>query len=324
MPSTATEPLIRTRQLTKRYGTFTAVDRLNLEVRRGEIFGLLGPNGAGKTTTVLMLLGLTEPSGGSATIVGLDPQRNPLEIKRHVGYLPDNVGFYDGMTGRENLRFTARLNRLDPRAAEDRIAELLGRVGLSDAADKRVETYSRGMLQRLGIADTLVKDPQIVILDEPTIGIDPAGIVEVVALVRSLAVERGTTVLLSSHQLHQVQRICDRVGIFVSGRLVAQGRMAELADRLGGGPVTIEVGLDGSASAVERALRSVPGVQQVQRDDREPSVWLVTSERDVRERLVRDLVGAGLAVLHVRRRGDELDDIYQRYFAREEARSGAA
>ena len=324
MPAPSAEPPIRTRRLTKRYGELTAVDNLGLEIRRGEIFGLLGPNGAGKTTTILMLLGLTEPTGGSATVVGLDPQRHPLEVKRRVGYLPDNVGFYDGMTGRENLRFTARLNRIEARAADERVAGLLEQVGLTGAADRRVETYSRGMRQRLGIADALVKDPEIVILDEPTIGIDPAGVVEILGLVRTLASERETTVLLSSHQLHQVQQICDRVGIFVAGRLVAQGRMAELAERLGGGPVTIEVGLAGTAPDAAATLRAMPGVERVERDERDGTLWIVTAESDLRDRLARQLIGAGLPVRHLRRRGDELDDIYQRYFAREEARSGAA
>ena len=324
MPAQPAEALIRTRRLTKHYGELVAVDGLDLEVHRGEVFGLLGPNGAGKTTTILMLLGLTEPTRGSATVVGLDPQRHPLEIKRQVGYLPDNVGFYDGMTGRENLRFTARLNQIDPQEAEDRIGSLLEQVGLSGAGDKRAETYSRGMRERLGIADALVKSPQVIILDEPTIGIDPAGVVEILDLVRALASEQGTTVLLSSHLLHQVQRICDRVGIFVAGRLIAQGRMEDLAARLGSGPVTIEVGLADGGGSAEQALRGVAGVERVERDGRDPSLWIVTATSDVRERVARALVGAGLGVRHLRRQGDDLDDIYRRYFEREEARGGAA
>ena len=152
-------PII-TRRLTKRYGDFVAVDALDLEVHAGEIFGLLGQNGAGKTTTILMLLGLTEPSGGGARVVGLDPTRRPLEVKRHVGYLPDSVGFYDGMTGRENLRYTAKLNGLTGKDADAKIAEVLEQVGMTDRADTKVETYSRGMLQRLGIADALSRIPR--------------------------------------------------------------------------------------------------------------------------------------------------------------------
>ncbi|MGI6582356.1 MAG: ABC transporter ATP-binding protein [bacterium] len=209
--------LIKTEKLTKKYEQATAVDGLDLEIYQGEVFGLLGPNGAGKTTTILMLMGLTEPTGGTARVAGHDPTREPLAVKRIIGYLPDNVGFYEELTGRENLRYTARLNQLPPAVAEERIGRLLDRVGLGRVADDRVGTYSRGMIQRLGIADVLVKDPRVVILDEPTNGIDPEGIREVLDLIHGLSREDGRTVLISSHLLHQVQQICDRVGIFVEG-----------------------------------------------------------------------------------------------------------
>ena len=160
------------------------------------MFGLLGPNGAGKTTTVLMLLGLTEPTRGVVRVVGLDPTREPLAVKRQVGYLPDNVGFYPTLTGRENLRYTAKLNGIARSEAEARIDELLHEVRLEDAADKRADTYSRGMRQRLGIADALVKQPSVLILDEPTIAIDPSGVEELLALLRRLVDERNLTVLL--------------------------------------------------------------------------------------------------------------------------------
>jgi ABC-2 type transport system ATP-binding protein len=319
-------PVIRTHRLTKRYGDLVAVDRLDLAVEPGEIFGLLGPNGAGKTTTILMLLGLTEPTGGTAQVLGLDPARNPLQVKRRVGYLPDAVGFYGNLTGRENLRYTARLNRLEAEAAAARIDELLDLVGLADAADGRVETYSRGMLQRLGIADVLVKDPSVVILDEPTTAIDPKGVAEMLELIRSLARDRGAAVLVSSHLLHQVQQICDRVGIFVAGKLVAQGKMRDLADELASGSVTLEVGIDGAADATEAAIRSVAGVTEAARDGRDPRLWIVHAQRDLRPELVRALVERGLAVTSLRRRGDELDEIYRRYFGgtEEEARDVVA
>ncbi len=207
--------IIRTEGLTKLYGEKKAVDNLNLEIRKGEIFGLLGPNGAGKTTTTLMLLGLTEPSEGQAWIDGKDCTRDPIAIKRMVGYLPDNVGFYADMTGRENLRFTGQLNGLPRDLAEARIDDLLEKVGMTEAADQKTGTYSRGMRQRLGIADVLMKDPGVVIMDEPTLGIDPEGMRELMDLIRGLAVEEGSTILISSHQLYQIQQICDRVGLFV-------------------------------------------------------------------------------------------------------------
>ena len=155
--------IIRTEGLTKRYGDYTAVDGLNLEVKEGEVFGLLGPNGAGKTTTILMLLGLTEPSSGRAWVDGHDSTREPIAVKRIVSYLPDNVGFYEDMTGRENLRFTARLNGIEESIIDEKITILAQKVGLSEAIDKKAGTYSRGMKQRLGIADILIKDPKVVV-----------------------------------------------------------------------------------------------------------------------------------------------------------------
>lgn len=218
--------------LTKRYGAITAVDNLTLSVRRGEVFGLLGPNGAGKTTTTLMLLGLTDPTAGSARIAGVDCTRNPLRVKRFVGYLADNMGFYPEMTGRENLRMTGRMNGLHGEALERRIDGLIERVGIAEAVDRRTGTYSKGMKQRLGIADILMKDPDVLIMDEPTNGIDPEGMRELMALIRQLAEEDGKTILISSHQLHQIQQICDRVGIFVAGRLIACGGIGDLARQL--------------------------------------------------------------------------------------------
>jgi ABC-2 type transport system ATP-binding protein len=258
---------IRTRGLTKRYGDLVAVDGLDLEVRAGEIFGLLGQNGAGKTTTILMLLGLTEPSSGEARVVGLDPARNPLEVKRRVGYMPDSVGFYTDLTGRENLRYTARLNRILAADAETTIDEVLEQVGLTERADDLVDTYSRGMLQRLGIADALVKDPDILILDEPTTAIDPLGVVEILDLIRHLADERGLAVLLSSHLLDQAQLICDRVGIFHRGKLVGHGTVPELAKRYGFGTNRLEIVVDPAADeqSVRAVLDSIDGVGSVDR-----------------------------------------------------------
>jgi ABC-2 type transport system ATP-binding protein len=314
---------LRTRNLTKRYGSLKAVDNLNLTVRQGQVFGLLGPNGAGKTTTILMLLGLTEPTSGSARVLDLDPARNPLAVKRQVGYMPDEVGFYGGLTGRQNLRYTARLNAIDEAAGETRIDALLARVGLADAGDRKVETYSRGMRQRLGLADVLVKGPSIIILDEPTAAIDPAGVVEVLALVRELA-DEGAAILLASHLLHQVQQICDEVAIFVAGKMVAAGPMSTLARQLGGGQATIELIADGPFEDVRRAINGVAGVTRVERDPRDERVVLVTAERDVRARLAEVLVGARHPPLMLRRHGDELDYIYRRYFADHEGTTADA
>jgi len=237
-----------------RRGQVDALRGLDLECRAGEIFGLLGQNGAGKTTTILMLLGLAEPSAGVARVVGFDPTRDPLEVKRRVGYLPDNVGFYDGLTGRENLRYTAKLNGISGREAEGRISDVLDQVGMSARADTNVDTYSRGMLQRLGIADALVKDPAVLILDEPTTAIDPIGVVEILDLLRGLVRERGLAVLLSSHLLAQVQSVCDRVGIFAAGKLIGIGTVPELAEQFGEESARVEVSMGSSTRRVARLL----------------------------------------------------------------------
>jgi ABC-2 type transport system ATP-binding protein len=227
----AAAPVIETTGLSKRYGHQVAVDRLSLQVREGEIFGFLGPNGAGKTTTILMLLGLSEPTAGQARVCGLDPARDPVRVKRLVGYLPENVGFYDDMTAWDNLRFVARLNGLAEAVARPRLEEALDRVGLAEEARKKVGAYSRGMRQRLGIAEVLIKTPRLAILDEPTLGLDPDGTQKMLEMIRSLSQEQGLTVFFSSHLLDQVQRISDRVGIMLRGTLVAAGPIAELAQR---------------------------------------------------------------------------------------------
>jgi ABC-2 type transport system ATP-binding protein len=223
------DPVIETLDLSKRYGDTIAVDRLTLEVRGGEIFGFLGPNGAGKTTTLLMLLGLSEPTGGRARVCGIDPTREPVRVKRIVGYLPEDVGFYEDMTGLQNLLYVARLNGIRDRVARPWVAELLALVGLAEVGGKKVGTYSRGMRQRLGIAEVLLKEPRVVFLDEPTMGLDPDGTQKMLEMIQSLSHDRGITVFFSSHLLDQVQRISDRVGIMLKGRLVAVGPIHELA-----------------------------------------------------------------------------------------------
>ncbi len=316
---------IRTRGLTKHYDDLVAVDHLDLDVRAGEIFGLLGQNGAGKTTTILMLLGLTEPTSGAARVMGLDPARGPLEVKRRVGYMPDSVGFYGDMTGRQNLRYTARLNRIDRALAEATIDEVLDQVGLTARADDRVDTYSRGMLQRLGIADALVKDPDVLILDEPTTAIDPLGVVEVLDLLRRLVRERGMAILLSSHLLNQVQSVCDRIGIFAAGRLIGQGTMDELAARFGEGAAHLEVGLEATGDdEVERAravLAAVPGVASVDAGSRAGDPWNVVIAPDAdpgatRVAILSAVATSGLPLVSIRPVVPSLEDIYRRAVGR--------
>jgi ABC-2 type transport system ATP-binding protein len=229
-----TNAIIQTDELTKVYNGQVAVDRLTLRVMEGEVFGFLGPNGAGKTTTLLMLLGLTEPTGGTARVMGVDPTREPVRVKGLIGYLQENMGFYGELNARQMLDFVAELNRLPRDVAEKRIDEALEKVGLTDESKKKISAYSRGMRQRLGIAELLIKDPKVVFLDEPTLGLDPDATNRMIELIESLCREKKMTVLLSSHMLHLVQKICHRVGIMIKGRMVAQGPMEQLAkEKLG-------------------------------------------------------------------------------------------
>jgi ABC-2 type transport system ATP-binding protein len=314
------EPPIVAAGLTKRYGDLVAVDGLDLELRRGEIFGLLGQNGAGKTTTILMLLGLTEPTSGSARVMGLDPARDALRVKRQVGYLPDSVGFYGDLTGRQNLRYTTRLNGLARDEAEVRITQAFDQVSLGDRADDRADTYSRGMLQRLGIADALIKDPEILILDEPTAAIDPIGVVEILQLLRNLVRGRGVTVLLSSHLLTQVQSVCDRVGIFAAGRLIGLGTVPELAATFGSDTDQVEVTFEGEQAATADRIRpilsAIPGVEAVEPGIAVDAPWTLTvrpagAGRKVREAVLAAAARESLGLTAIRSTQASLDEIYR-------------
>ncbi|MGD2269384.1 MAG: ABC transporter ATP-binding protein [Desulfobacterales bacterium] len=228
--------VIETEALTKTYDGQTAVDDLTFKVAEGEIFGFLGPNGAGKTTTLLMLLGLTEPTSGNVRVLDLDPTRDPVKVKRMIGYLQENMGFYGDLNARQMLKFVADLNALPAEVAAERIDAALQTVGLNAEAQKKISAYSRGMRQRLGIAELLIKDPKIAFLDEPTLGLDPDATNRMIELIEQLCHEKSMTVLLSSHMLHQVQKICHRVGIMIKGKMVSQGPMEQLAkEKLGVG-----------------------------------------------------------------------------------------
>ena len=310
------ETIIETAGLTKLYGEKAAVDHLDLTIQKGEVFGLLGPNGAGKTTTTLMLLGLTEPAEGQAWIAGKDCTRDPIGVKRIVGYLPDNVGFYNDMTGRENLYFTGRLNGLSEDVIRERTEQLLERVGMTDAADKKAGTYSRGMKQRLGIADVLIKDPEVIIMDEPTLGIDPQGMRDLLKLIRQLSEEDGRTILISSHQLYQIQQICDRVGIFVDGRLIACGTVEELGRRMEReGKYTLELAAEPDNEALAQLIGRIEGVDSV---EREGELYIVRSREDLRRKTTLALAANGYTLLQLRQKGGDLDEIYSRYFEKAE------
>jgi ABC-2 type transport system ATP-binding protein len=304
--------VVETQNLTKRYHDKLAVNALNLTVQEGEIFGFLGPNGAGKTTTILMALGLTEPTSGRVSVCGFDPTIEPLEVKRRVGYLPENPGFYEDMSAAENLLYMARLNRIPDDEARRRTSEVLDQVGLSEDGRRLVREFSRGMKQRLGIAEVLVKKPKAVILDEPTLGIDPDGAIRILELIKDLNRERNLTVMLSSHQLQQVQEICSRVGIIVKGRLIVQGQMDELGRAIlkeRQWNFLLEVGA--GANGLENDLRAINGVDEIEK--RGHGLFLRCT-RDVRPEVISLLARKNLPLLQLRSEDPTLEEIYLKYF----------
>lgn len=315
------EKIIELVNITRKYEKFTAVDNLNLSISKGEIFGLLGPNGAGKSTTILMIMGLTEPTTGEVTVCGINSTTNPIEVKKIVGYLPEDVGFYDDMTGLENIKYTAMLNSLCEKDAILKAKQMLHKVGLDDAADKKTGKYSRGMRQRLGLADVLIKNPEIIILDEPTLGIDPKGVHEFLDLIVSLSREERITVLLSSHDLHYMQQVCDRVGLFVGGKLLAEGDIPTLSDKLfNGTPLVIEVGISHDQKSeiepytiewLSRTLESIKEVKSIKTDN---SHFFIECSEDVTSDVAKSIVNSGACLQYLNKKEYGLDDIYCRYF----------
>jgi ABC-2 type transport system ATP-binding protein len=302
-------PVIEARGLVKRYGRATAVGGIDLAIREGEIFGLLGPNGAGKTTVILMLLGLTDVTEGTVRVAGFDPARQPLEVKRRVGYLPDAVGFYDNLTARENLAYVARLAGIAPAERGARVADALARVRLADVADRRVATFSRGMRQRLGLAEIWLKRARVAILDEPTSGLDPQSTAELLDMIRALKAD-GVTVLLSSHLLDRVQSVCDRVALFNRGRVALVGTVPELAREVLGGESVVE--LEAEGAALEEALRAVHGVRRVSGAGN--GAWRILAEADVRAELAAAVAAQGGRLTRLALEQPGLDAIYTRYF----------
>jgi ABC-2 type transport system ATP-binding protein len=304
-----TSAVIEAKGLTKRYRTRVAVDHIDLAVNEGEVFGLLGPNGAGKTTTILMIMGLTDVSEGTVRVLGLDPARQPLAVKRHIGYMPDAVGFYDSLTARENLSYTGRLAGLERSLIERQMEDVLSRVGLANVAGQKVRTFSRGMRQRLGLADALLKTPKIVILDEPTSGLDPQATQEFLELIQNLKKD-GITVILSSHMLEKVQVICDRVALFNAGRVALCGTVPELGRQVLGGGHRILV--EARGSNLDRALASIPGVIRVQREAEDR--FVLECESDIRPAVATTVSSAGGELLSLGIRQASLESVYTRYF----------
>jgi len=287
--------VIDTHALTRRYGeAIVAVDSLDLRVRRGEVYGFLGPNGAGKTTTLRMLLGLVRPTSGSAAVLG-EPPGAPAGLRR-IGAMVEAPAFYPYLSGRDNLRVLARRGGVP----EDRVTTVLAQVDLGARAGDRATTYSMGMKQRLGVAAALLKDPELLILDEPTNGLDPAGMAEMRDFIRSLA-QGGRTVLLSSHLMGEVEQMSDRVGVIREGSLVAEGTVDELRGRTG-----LRVRADPLPEAIDLVGR-LPGIGPVTTVDGALDIAADAAEAPA---INRALVEAGIAVSELSPRRASLEDVF--------------
>ena len=299
------DPVIETNDLTKRYRDLVAVDRLTLRVRRGEVYGFLGPNGAGKTTTLRMLLGLVRPTSGVASVQGSSPGSS--EALANIGALIEAPGFYPFLSGRDNLRVMAGHARVEP----ERVDEVLEAVGLNGRAKDRFRTYSQGMKQRLGVASALLKDPDVLILDEPTTGLDPKGMAEMRGFIGGLG-RRGRTVLLSSHLMSEVEQVCDRVGVIDRGVLVKEGSVDELR-----GDAVLLVRAEPLEHA-GRVVEGLPGVGAVATGD---GALRITADQAAAPAIVRALVGAGVAVTELRPERASLEDVFLNLTREDEERT---
>ena len=305
------QPVVETIDLAKAYNGKMVVDKLNLQISAGEIFGFLGPNGAGKTTTILMLLGLTEPTSGVARIAGYNSTREPLKVKSLSGYIPEKVGFYEDLTAGYNLAYTARLNGISEKIIKERVTQALEIVGLPNAHDRKVLEFSRGMKQRLAIADILVKLPKVAFLDEPTLGIDPEGINQVLDLIARIAKEQNMTIVMSSHQLQQVQQICSRVGIIVNGKMLVEGKIDQLSKDAFGGKFTVEVQIAKATSGIIDSIKKLKGVETVEKSD---DLLLVSCSKDLRPQIAKAVIDADGSLIQMKIQSHALEDIYLKYF----------
>ncbi len=309
------DKIIISDKLTKRYDGTVAVDNLNLSINKGEVYGLLGPNGAGKSTIILMLLGLTEPTEGSIIVAGFNSTREPLKVKRITGYLPEKIGFYEDLTAKDNLTYTAQLNNIKRAEMPKKITEALQIVGLLDNKDRLVKEFSKGMKQRLGIADVLIKDPQLVIFDEPTEGLDVKAANNILNTITSLNQNKGITFMLSSHQLNLIQKICHRVGILSRGKLIGEGKIDQLGrDLFGGGRFRIELELLQLKQGLLDNIKKADGVVSIEHQDNKLEVL---SDKDIRSDISKIVANSDSVLTSMNIKDYALEEIYLKYFKEE-------
>jgi len=307
--------IIIAKDLSKKYNEHLVVDNLNLAIKKGEIFGLLGPNGAGKSTVILMALGLTEPSSGSINVAGFNSTRQPLEVKRITGYLPEKVGFYEDMSAKGNLTYTAELNNIPYREIPKKIDEVLEIVTLTKNKNQLVKTFSKGMKQRLGIADVLIKDPQLVFFDEPTEGLDLKVANHILQTILDLNKQKNITFLLSSHQLNLMQKVCPRVGILSRGKLIGEGTVENLGRNLfGGGKYRIELELEKVTDGLIEKLKKLDKVVNINKVDNQLQV---ICDKDIRQDISRLIAAEDILMTRMDMKQDALEEIYLKYFKEE-------
>ena len=316
-PRKATEA-IRCENLSKHFGSFVALDGLSLSVEQGGAFGFLGPNGAGKTTTLRLFTGLTNPTGGRVWVAGEEVSGNSLQLRSKVGYLPESPAYYGWMTGREFLRFTGELYGLDSGSAKVRTGELLEQVNLTEAADRKVKGYSRGMQQRLGLAQALINRPEILFLDEPASALDPMGRRDMLGTIASL--KGQTTVFVSTHILADVERVCDRVAIINRGKIITSGSIDELLARRGGSVFEVEVEEDPGLLASRLAgIPWVNSMDTIKRGDRRVFRVDVNDVDAAKKELQRLVYESGLTLLRFELASASLEDVFMELVGEEEA-----
>ncbi|PVX23630.1 MAG: ABC transporter ATP-binding protein [Candidatus Bathyarchaeum sp.] len=306
------EPMIQTQQLTKQYKDVLAVDQLDITVNTGEIVGFLGPNGSGKTTTLLMLMGLSLPTSGTATVDGNNVVTHSKEVRKIAAMLPEGAGYYGDLTARQNLRYIGELNEKSGPELEKRIDELLEAVNLTRWADSKVNTFSRGMKQRLGITEVLVKDPKVAFFDEPTLGLDPKSTKELRDILIKLNTEENLTILLSSHLLYEIQQTCQKVLILRKGKLVVSDSIENLSNHFGSTERTsIEFELTKVTSELITKLKDVEGVTSVDKDNNR---LYVHTETDKSRELSETITKSGSTILLMKPKEHSLEEIFLQYY----------
>ncbi len=307
-----TETVLQINNLTKKYyNSFTAVDNLNLTLNKGEIFGLLGPNGSGKTTTLLMILGLIEPTEGEIKVLDLNPFKEPLKVKKHIGYLPDSIGFYEDLTAYENIEYTSKLLKIPKKDRENRIVEALDKMGLKERMNEKVSTFSHGMKQRLGLCEIIIKQPKIAILDEPTQGLDPKSILDFLDIIKSLSISENMTILICSHQLNEVQYICDNVGLFSKGKLLAKGAVKTLSQKVYGTDYLIDVDVSTNKD-ISSLFKSIKDIKSFEKNDF--GTWRLNCKKDIRSNLINTLVEKNINITKISTYTHSLDEVYNQYY----------